>query len=328
MKKDILRYAARGVHPPTTLQECKDMFDSVPVRIWKGADGGFTIPGKRPGTHIWFFGDSLTFKGFQHSTTIVQTDGLMTPINKEIFPRDQDVQGRNIVYWPGYATYLSNGKLLVSGGAIIPIPGWFENAPMKAAYFNVDERGEVFFERWLNYWPSGMEGGNNALRFGHVVRDPDTNIIHIFTTTAETVNGATMKVVHTSVPESQIETASAWSAQTTIVPAILEGSWSPWIDPVTKNWHSISLTANKEKVLVFTAPAATGPWTYSEYDRPWTPDGTPGENYYVAHAHPWLTILDPATPRTLVCTISHSAQVADPGPHDYRIRFFTVPYPT
>lgn len=308
------------------------MLDRVSPVTWTGADGGFTTPGPN-GTYTWWFGDSVTNRGFLHSSLIIQTDGVMKPITREIIPKtpNPNGDGRMVVYWPSFATKLTNGKLLVICGGIIPTSGWFENAAMKAAYCTVNKYGEVFFERWLNYWPAGMgaAGTPAGVRFDKVVLDPVTKILHLYGGVSDPNWGWNRKIVHCQVAEASVETSTAWSAHTDITGYVTDGSWSPWKDPATNKWHAVSMSPDTTKVYAYSSTNPKSGWTNVEHDRTFKVDGVEGEQFYVAHAHPWLSLPGDGSPRQLACTVSHSKTGNwNTDPYDYRIRFFKIPYPT
>lgn len=320
MKRDTLLRSSRvGAHPPITAEECQQMLDRLPTKQWSGGDGGFTTPAPK-GRRTWWFGDSITVDGFKHSTNLIQTDGLLTHPRGQVIP---NVPNSNVVYWPAYGTVLSDETLLIICGGIIPTPTFFEFAPMTAAICTVADSGKVTFSRWTSDWKNEPLNGNASRRWQGVVRDPSTDILWLFATPAETNTGFSKGVFVCSVPESQIETPSAWSEPSLIVPYETDGSWSPWIDEDTGKWHSLSMSDDKASILAYTASNPLGPWTKEIHPNPVVLDGTEGELIYVAHAHPWLTTIDDR----LICTVSHSA-TDDDDPWAYRIRFFDIPRPS
>ena len=322
-KLNLLRSARQGTHPPITVGECQAMLDRVPTAIWSGADGGFTTPAPH-GRRTWWFGDTVSVNGWLHSSTMVQTDGLLEPDTRTVIPKDPD--GKT-VYWPSFATQIGPQRLLVMCGGIIPTEDFFEFSRMTAAYVDVGRDGRVTFDKFISGWPwDEPHYGNNAVRFDKAVHDPTTGILHAFAEPADTPTGSVFGTVHRSVPTAEVSNPDAWSEQTRLVPAEHDGSWSPWRDPDTRRWHALALSPDRRSVYVYSADEATGPWSKAVHDFPLPPDNTPGEFFYATHAHPWLTLRDDGGVRMLACTVSHTSS-AGGDPHDYRPRFYAVPYP-
>lgn len=294
------------------------MLDQVPTPIWSGADGGFTSPGLG-GRRTWWFGDTVSVNGWLHNSTIVQTDGLMAPSPHTVIPADG-----NIIFWPAHAALLPDGRLLVPCAGLIPHATGWDAQPMRAAYVTRLPDGGVAFDSWAPWWPEGVAGGNAAQRYDSVVLHGGT--LHTYARPADSETGTIKGVWHRQVPLASIGDESAWSAPTQVVPYETDGSWSPWRDAATGRWYSLAMSLDARTVLVYGANAGQGPWEQiAAHPSPWQPDGTPGEYFYVAHAHPWMQLLD--EPGRLACTVSHT-EAAGGRPHGYRPRFFSIPHPS
>lgn len=324
----LLRSRRQGTHPPITVRDAQHMLDRVPTMIFSGADGGYTTPAPH-GRHTWWFGDTVSVNGWLHNSTMIQSDGVLEPDTRTVIPKDPET---GTVYWPAHATLLPDGRLLVPCGGLVPTDGWFENRPMRAAYVTVADDGSVHFDSWLPYWPEGMTGGNAAQRYDAVVYDDATGVLHTYAKPTETESGFIKGIFHRSVPLASLDDPAAWSAPQQVVDYITDGSWSPWIDETSGHYFALTMSLDTRTVRVYGAESGEGPWRLlAAHPSPWEPDGTPGEFFYVAHAHPWMTMLDPDVVErgehpTLACTVSHTSD-AGQALHDYRIRFFGIPYP-
>ncbi|HLR94765.1 MAG TPA: hypothetical protein VK053_09580 [Jiangellaceae bacterium] len=324
----LLRSRRQGTHPPITVREAQHMLDRVPTAIFSGADGGYTTPAPH-GRHTWWFGDTVSVNGWLHNSTMIQSDGVLEPDPRTVIPKDEET---GTVYWPAHAALLPDGRLLVPCGGLVPTSDWFENRPMRAAYVTVNDDGRVFFDEWAPYWPPGMDGGNAAQRYDAVVYDHGTGVLHTYAKPTETADGFLKGIFHRSVPLDSLDDPDAWSTPQQVVPYITDGSWSPWIDETSGYWFAVTMSLDTRTVLVYSAPSGEGPWDLvDEHPSPWTPDGTPGEFFYVLHAHPWMTLLDSDIVERdgqpmLTCTVSHTSS-AGQALHDYRIRFLAIPYP-
>lgn len=226
----------------------------------------------------------------------------------------------------GYTTPAPHGRHTWWFGDTVSVNGWLHNSTMiqSDGVLEPDTRTVIPKdpETGTVYWPAHatlLPDGRLLVPCGGLVP-------------TETESGFIKGIFHRSVPLASLDDPAAWSAPQQVVDYITDGSWSPWIDETSGHYFALTMSLDTRTVRVYGAESGEGPWRLlAAHPSPWEPDGTPGEFFYVAHAHPWMTMLDPDVVErgehpTLACTVSHTSD-AGQALHDYRIRFFGIPYP-
>ena len=241
------------------------------------------------GRALWFFGDSNTYAASMHSMVMVQEDGRMRLVLRQLIPDEGST-----VYWPGYVTRVDADTLLVSCLGIEPIQGGWNNKPNRGALLKVDaSSGNVSFSGWAKGWPTaGGESWTHPVLSG--------SDIHFFRDAQNPANPFESGIFHIRAPYASIDDPSSYTTKTQVVPyGVTDGSWSPWRTN-DGTYRALSLDPKRRDAIIFKADTLDGPWSIEQVTKGCVPVPGGGASTYVAHAHPEMKL----TSGGLACTVS------------------------
>src|SRR5690606_29940858 len=101
---------------PQTVEDYRQMFYSLPVTEWGGADVSISTP-LSDGRRLWLYGDTMSSRvGFVHSSAIVQDGYDLRVANngRQILPDDpRSEDGTKNIYWIEAVESMTDNRALI-----------------------------------------------------------------------------------------------------------------------------------------------------------------------------------------------------------------------
>lgn len=199
-----------AAHPPRTISEIRRMMDRVDASVWGGADGGFSVV-MPDGRSIWVYSDTYTETPMAYGVFIHQTVHSLENSGFKIqnrggsfLPNESD----GTFYWPASGVAVGPNKILMAVSGIQATgSGYFDfiGVSVRACYVTVTDKGDLVFDRWLSYWPTGS--GQNETTWNAIYLDGST--LYVFGPKWD-VGSPGRKILVAQVPLANVENASSW----------------------------------------------------------------------------------------------------------------------